>query len=333
MSGLLSTWLALHALAAGPPCGLELAPEAATDELLHELEARGLLTLRDTACASPRASITKEADAFVLSLVDPGGPEAERRRLREPSAVAAVLSSWVREDLISGLLEAPTPPIPAPAVTATAEPDPAPTATQVDTSGPEPANAPSGLSLGVGAELAADTDGELWLGAAALFRPARSRFAPMFLLRFAHGAVSGTSLSTGAARTGLELLGFLEGTFTLGAFTLRPGAGAGLGLLHSARSLDGTCQEECPAWVEDDFSITRFGPRLEARLGLTRALGNSAAIELSLSATFAPLAERAGLLPDYAVALPSEDERARLALASEPLVQGRVSLALHWGAP
>lgn len=337
MNGLLSTWLALNALVAGPPCALELSLSPGSgDDLERELEERGLMPLRAATCEGPRVVVTQEANTFVISLRDAGNREHERRTVRRADTVAAVVSSWVREDLVSSLLEVSTPPIPRSAETATAPSAEEATArleTRREASEPDVPSTASTFSLGVGAEAGADTDGELWLGAAAVLRPSRARLAPMFLLRFAHGAVQGSSTTTGTARTGLELLGFAEGNLPLGDFVLRPSAGAGLGLLYSARSLDSACGEVCSPWVEDGFSTTRIGPRLEARLGLTRALGAAAALEVTLSVTFAPLAERAGLVPDYAGDLPGEQDRARFALAAEPILQGRLSLALHWGAP
>lgn len=334
MSFVVPTLVLARALVSAAPCEVLVEESAQQEDLLRELEARRLPIERAPSCDGPSAEVHREAGRFVVRLIETDGRESERRVVDHEKTVAALIESWSRDDLAASLLEPATPAIPPPPEreAPAAEAPMKATPTLMEAEAKPKVERQVSIGLAVGAEIAADLDGNPWFGAALIGRPWRSSWAPSFLLRVNHDTLAGTADQTGAARTGFELLALLEPKLKVGTFSLRPALGAGFGLLHSTRVSELACTEDCPRLVEDDFAVTTPGPRLELRIALAHPIGGGFFAELSAGATLSPLAETEALFPTYVSALAPADQ-AGLALPGEPLVLVRAAVAIGWEGP
>lgn len=291
------------------------------------LRARGISVRADCAFLIARV----DPRGAKLSVVIDDGDRRDAREVADRGVAASLIESWARTDLAAPLLAVLPAPVPAPIL--------------------EAAEAPAGrervepivsrardLSLSALGVLGGSGDGSLWYGALARARTRWGTFEPAVSVRvLASAPLGGSAFRTGAVRTDAALLAGLELPRALGAFSLRPGAALGLGLLRSARaSVDrtGCTTAECvrvPV-IQDGFVASSFGARADLYLNGALQVSSALSVELELLAAFAPFASAEPLTPTYALMLPPS-QRAKLSIAGEPSWSAQAALGLRWEGP
>jgi hypothetical protein len=245
-----------------------------------------------------------------LSIHDRNGHLVERL-VANAEIAAAVVDSWVRDDLARPLLE--------PHEIATIE--------AVPTARPPAPAASSGASVTVAGETALATDGSLWMGAGlgacvrvgqfciGLGIHAAGDTAATGKIGAVYNATSSESAPACTDETQRKLTRFgADASLTadlplrVGAVALGPGIGLGAGWLSTNAALGGHAG-----------TASTIGPRAEARLLLSVPLGWGLAVELIFRADVAPLAHRKDL------------SAGGFTLPGEPLGLLRLGLGLRYG--
>ena len=172
-------------------------------------------------------------------------------------------------------------------------------------------SSPASLDVGARAETSVGSDGSYWVGSAVTTCARLGAVCPGGLARFAldlggADAVAGRDSS----RVTVELLAMLAFPRPVGPVVVTPAVAAGLGWAH--REIEGAT----PAAVAP--TAARLGPRLEASLSLVVPLRYGFAVNGSLVAGAAPLAQSA----------PRMD-----GVPGEPWGALRAGLGLRWEGP
>jgi len=234
----------------------DVAEVAGDERLVSELgallTARGLELHAPEGCPRVVVLVEPSTRGVDATIVDRAGRLA-RRSASDLRTLAAIVDSWAREDLGATLLVGHAPP-PTPVERVTAEaPPPEPSTWHVGAAGV--VLGASDASVWVGGELGAGVDaGPVRLGVLAR-------------LQADTGGADGESPGKDADRFGLDVLVTAELPIALGAFTLRPALGAGVGWADNNYTREG-------------IAIDTGGFRVEARLGLSAPLGGRVAMTI-----------------------------------------------------
>jgi hypothetical protein len=282
-----------------------------------------LLAFRGVRVASPaeaagtvHVSVQPDPSGIRLSIHDRNGHLVERL-VANVEIAAAVVESWVRDDIARPLLE--------PHEIATTEDAPMPPAPPV----PAHPSAAFGTSVTVAGETSLATDGSLWMGAALGACVRVGSFCVGLEIQVAGDTAATGNIGarytaipddSGAScqvpqqhkltRLGAEALLTADLPMRIGAGTLGPGIGLGAGWLSTSAVL-GT----------QGANATAVGPRAEARILFSWPLDWGLAVNVAVWADVSPLAHR------------THFTAGGFDLPGEPLGFLRTELGLRYGPP
>jgi hypothetical protein len=291
-------------------------------EVAQLLTERGIdFSITEGRCTSLRARLELRGAKLAVHLDDREGRESERE-VSDERIAATLIESWTRSDLAEPLYQAK--PLERRPIL---RPEP-----KDDLAPPEVVEEHTRFELSAIAQAAIDQDASNWYGALVRARLGETELQPSVSARVLQGASHRSStLASPASRLSIEVIAGADTAIDLGAFALRPGAGLGLGLVHTARGAIDTSGAELQPIIADGFSRSGFGPRAEVHLAASTRIGRALSIELDVSGSIAPLAHRDPIVPEYAAALESRD-RTKLSLAAEPLFIAHAGLGFRWEA-
>jgi len=279
----------------------------------HSLAYRGVRVVAAARPGMVQVNVQSDPSGVVLSIHDRNGHLVERL-VANAEIAAAVVESWVRDDLTRPLLE--------PHEIATNET--APPAT-----GPPVAMRPSaasGASVAVVFEPSLATDGSLWMGAGLGACVRVGRFCVGLGIHVAgdtattgnisahyaevsdSSAASCTEEHRALTRLDADALLTADLPIRLGAAGVAPGIGFGAGWLSTSAALG-----------DHAGTVTTVGPRAEARILLSWPLGWGFSADIALRADVVPLAHRTHLTSGG------------FDLPGEPLGFARLGLGLRYG--
>jgi len=280
----------------------------------HALAYRAVRVVPLAGPGVVHVNLQPDPSGIRLSIQEKNGQLVERL-VATAEIAAAVVESWVRDDLARPLLEPHEVAIPE-AVPAAIEP------VVLAHSG-----SPSGASVTVAGETSLATDGSLWMGAGLGACVRVGRLCVGLGIRVAGdtattgniGAVYAAPSDGSAAicqageqrsltRLGADALLTADLPLRVGAATLGPGLGLGAGWLSTSATLG-------------DHSGTQstIGPRVEARFLVSWPLAWGLSVDLTLRADVRPLAQRKHLAAGG------------FDLPGEPLGLLRAGFGLHYG--
>ncbi|AKU90933.1 hypothetical protein AKJ08_1320 [Vulgatibacter incomptus] len=295
-----------------------------------ELQDRAVEIGPDDRCRSIRVRVERSSDAYRIVREDPGG-DGTSRLVHEPRTLIALIESWARGDLAAPLLDPSL--IPPPPSNAAAEP---PVALPAASQDQAPATAPTAISkveasaaawaLAAGGEVGWTGGGDPELGVVASLALRKHAIEPLLTMRWGQsGAVLEAGLPA-ARRWTTELLVGARAPWRLGAISIAPGLGLGLGL-------DGTRRDSCRGCsgpvVPDDASVTRAELRAEGSIGVLAALSKDLSLDFALSASASPLASGEPSIPGWAADL--GDDARHFGLPPAPRFRLRAAAGLSWG--
>jgi hypothetical protein len=253
------TVLAMMVEADCPPSVVVTGDASLVTAITAELSRHGIETAVRPGCRAGRARVAKTATAILVSVEDPFGRTSERE-VDRVDAGAAVIESWLRDDLKASLLaprgnlDTPAPPPPV----AIARPAP-------PSDGPSPHPR---WGLGVVGEAGLDEIAGVWWGARA-----------ETCLRLGWVCVGGLArLANANSRREVDVMGSLGVPLRLSAVTVMPALAAGMGWLRVDTG-GGMGQQQSHAGGRFGTSVTTLYP-------LARYL----AIEAVVSADWSPSA-------------------------------------------
>jgi hypothetical protein len=280
----------------------------------HSLADRGIRVMSSAGPETVQVHVQPDPAGIRLFIFDRNGHAVERI-VADPVIAAAVVESWMREDLARPLLEPHDIALPAGAPMVTRSPVPA---------RPRPS---SGASVTVAGETSLATDGSLWMGAAlgACVRVGRvcvgleiqaagDTATTGNIWAFCSQATCGSSTPQQKELTRLSAgaLATVDLPLRVGAGTLGPGIGLGASWLSTTAILD-----------NHYGNATTVGLRAETRMLLSWPLAWGLAADVGLGADVLPFAHRKHNASD-GFDLPDEPLgflRAQLGLRYGPLRQ------------
>lgn len=305
--------------------------------ILAHLQARGVDTAPEPGCPKVVVMAARAAgSAIEVKATSPAGQQ-ETRTVTDPATAATWVETWVRRDLVDGLLAGEIIPdatprvrpaplrIVAPARSAGADRLPevrvaGAVARDGGRSADASARAPTPVAdeappIGFGVEpgLSVASDGSLW---ADLTLRGCGRVGPLCIGGDVRGLfdmeVTGSQRDLETTRGGLDVLVSATWSFPLGPVFLRPVAAVGGGWFRRAMVEDD---------IDADVQIDEPGVRVAAGVELGVPFTEDAQVVFALSTRFSPLAESRTV------------HEQGLELAGEPSVMGRLGVGLRMGAP
>jgi hypothetical protein len=258
----------LMVLSACPPTVVVTGAADDASLLANVLNSHGISTDASTRCPSTEVDVTRDGDSFVVRTAD------VERGVSDIETAAVVVESWVRSDVTAPLWVLPVvqaaPVTPVPVVA--------------------PTPSPRAVRLAVRAEGGVGSDGSTW---PSLVLQGCAHVGPVCLgglLRASmDSSLTGASSKFDTGRVALDGFVLGEWAFDVGAMTLSPGVGVGIGWLQSrnapvwARAVEPHIEAydvdmKALAQMTTRFALTS-GPQVEVTLGADIALlANSAAI-------------------------------------------------------
>ncbi|HJX51301.1 MAG TPA: hypothetical protein VJ801_00920 [Polyangia bacterium] len=259
----------------------------AVSAIEHSLANRKIRVVPSAGAETVQVRVQPDAAGIRLSIQDRNGHTVERI-VANAEIAAAVVESWVRDDLARPLLEPHEIATPARAPTVSRSPVPA-----------RP-RASSGASVTVAGTTSLASDGSLWTGAAlgACVRVGRfcvgleiqaagdlattGNIGARYVAATCDGSsASGVPHQRQLTRLGAEALLTADLPLRIGAGTLGPGIGLGAGWLSTIAVLD-----------DQSANATTVGLRAETRILLSWPLAWGLAVDAGLWADVLPFAHR-----------------------------------------
>lgn len=259
------------------------------------------------SCPVIRARIERRGNDLFVAIEDAHGRTSERT-VSDAEGAAALVESWMRDDLIEPLLTGRSPGGTAPLL---ADPIAAPAA---EAHPPQPSGE-SIVGFVVAGETAVALDASVWFGAhlAGCVRLGPSCLG--VLVRFgADSGLTGDSAANGTRRLGLDVLVVADFPFDCGPVWLTPGIGFGAGWMNASRTVATT-------EGDDGVDANGGGMRADAHATLTIPVGADLAVDVGLGLDVWILAHTA----------PYEEDG--VMLAGEPRARFRGVIGLRYGAP
>ncbi len=299
---------------AAPPPPPSCAPAAVLTgaaevarSVARELASRGIHLDAPAGCPRVRAKVGRRDDGILLDVEDGYGRRSERI-VSEPATAAILIESWARTELTGQLL---APPASRAAVVLDHQSVQVEGATSQ--SGPRASGrqAPNAQLL-LAAEVSGGMDSSIWYGASVAGCVRFGALCAGALARVAvDSGVTGDSQRLGSSRVGADVLLAVDVPVPVGAVTVSPGAGFGVGWIRSSQGRPG--QDT----LDVDTGGLRVGAHLIAALPVARAVALLAGVAIDL----APIAHQSSFREEG------------IALAGEPIGYVRGSLGIRYGVP
>lgn len=142
-----------------------------------------------------------------------------------------------------------------------------------------------------------------------------------------------------ARRSGVDALAGVDLRTRALGFVVAPRLAIGVAFLRTDRTkprpercTPAVCDALDRALIDDEFSATSFGPRLELGVGVSRPITTNLALDVGLDVGWIPMANTFGAVPAYAKDADTKTQ-AVLALPPESRFQLRLGIGVRWGAP
>lgn len=289
------------ATAVAGPCGPGVIVEgdpAVTSAIREELEQRSL-TAPAAGCPAERVTVELHDGGFVVRIVDQDGREFERR-VTDAATVVTLIESFMAQAELA--MPRPTELLRPREVPDREEPR--------DLAGAAHGSSPHG-TVGVTLESSLSGDGALWLGFHGKTCVRIGAVCIGVTARYARDSVvAGDAERTESTRTAADVLITTDLPLARARWVFTPGVGAGIGWLHSARTL-------ADAEGTDMLEIDAGGVRLDAHLETSVAVWRGARLVLGAAIGFTPNAHTASF----------SDEG--MDVAGEPRTFGRVQVGME----